>query len=82
MNRIIQVPIDEPLLEALDEASQEQGTSRSALIRAACRDFLRHLRERKLDDLYEEGYRRIPHDPAVGEAQLRMAAEVLPQEDW
>jgi len=82
MNRTIQVPIDEPLLEALDEASDEQGTSRSALIRAACREFLRLLHERKLDEQYVEGYRRIPDDPAVGEAQLRMLAEVLPEEEW
>jgi metal-responsive CopG/Arc/MetJ family transcriptional regulator len=82
MSKIIQVPIDEPLLEALDEASKEHGTSRAALVRTACRDFLRRWRERKLDEQYAEGYRRIPDDPAVGDAQLRMAAEVLPKEEW
>ena len=81
-NKIIQVPLDGGLLDELDKASRELKRSRSAVIREACREFLRLLRERKLDELYEDGYRRTPDDPAIGEAQLRMAAEVLPREDW
>ena len=82
MSKIIQVPIDDPLLDELDKASMEQRISRSALVRAACRDFLRRLRERKLDDLYEQGYRRIPEGAEAGEWQARATAEVLPKETW
>ncbi len=80
--KIIQVPLDDRLLEELDEASRDLKRSRAAVIREACREFLRLLRERKLDELYEEGYRRIPDEAAIGEAQLRMAPQVLPKEDW
>ncbi len=82
MGRIIQVPVDDHLLEALDKASEEEGASRSALVRAACREFLRRRQERKLDEIYEEGYRRIPEGPSAGEWQAQAAAEVLPEEEW
>jgi metal-responsive CopG/Arc/MetJ family transcriptional regulator len=80
--RIIQVPIDEPLLAALDEASQAVGSSRAALIRLACREYLRRIHEEALDDAYEEGYRRIPERPDLGESQVAMLKDVLPAEQW
>lgn len=80
--RLVQVPFDEELLAALDELTQEQGVSRSALIRRACHEYLHRLREEELDDLYEEGYRRIPEDSSVGEIQVVIAREMLPEESW
>jgi metal-responsive CopG/Arc/MetJ family transcriptional regulator len=81
-DKIIQIPLDQELLAELDRASRERRSSRAALIREACRDWLRRLRERRLDEIYEEGYRRIPPDSAASEAQMKMLSEVLPEEDW
>ena len=81
-NRIVQVPIDEELLVALDELSQERGSSRSALIRSACREYLRWVREEALDEVYERGYQRIPEEAAVSQAQASIAAQALPKESW
>jgi len=81
-NRIVQVPIDDDLLAALDELSQAQRSSRSAVIRRACREYLRRVREAALDEAYERGYRRIPEDTALGEAQASLAARSLPEETW
>lgn len=81
-NKIIQVPLDQELLAELDEASRALKSSRSDLIRRACRDFLRKLQEAALDDAYERGYRQHPEEPAIAEAQAAMAAEILPEEAW
>ena len=81
-NKIIQVPIDEGLLAELDEVTRAQGMSRSAVIRNACRDYIRHIREQRLDDAYQRGYEKIPEDPALAKAQAAVAAKVLPKEAW
>lgn len=80
--RIVQVPIDEELLADLDKATKAARTSRSALIRLACREYIRRIREEKLDEAYRRGYERIPETSDIGEAQAAMAAEVLPKESW
>lgn len=80
--KIVQVPIDEELLASLDELSRGRRTSRSAVIRDACREYLRRLREEALDEVYERGYRRTPEDTATGETQASLAAQVLPEESW
>jgi len=82
MNRIIQVPIDERLLESLDSLAEERRQPRAALIREACRAYLSREDQRRLDETYVEGYRRIPEGPAVADAQEALAAEVLPAETW
>ncbi len=80
--KIVQVPIDEELLASLDELSRGRRTSRSAVIRDACREYLRRLREEALDEVYERGYRRTPEGTATGETQASLAAQVLPEESW
>ncbi len=81
-DKIVQVPMDIELLAALDELSHAQRSSRSALIRKACRQYLQRVREERLDDAYERGYRQIPEDAVIGEAQTTIAAHVLPEESW
>ncbi len=80
--KIIQVPIDEDLLVELDELSKKEERSRADLIREACRRYLRALEEQQREREYIEGYTRFPEDPASGEAQLAMIADVLSPEDW
>lgn len=74
--------MDGELVAALDELSHVQDSPRSAIIRQACREYLRRIREERLDDLYEEGYRRIPEDSSVGETQVAVAKATLPEESW
>ncbi len=81
-NKIVQVPMEENLLTALDELSKARASSRSAIIRRACREYLRRVREEALDDQYERGYQRLPETQAVGQAQAALAAQVLPEESW
>ncbi len=80
--KIIQIPIDAELLLELDELSRKEERSRADLIREACRRYLRDTEEQRLEREYIEGYKRIPEDPALGEAQLAMMADVLPPENW
>lgn len=80
--KVIQVPIEDELLEALDEVSRSERRSRADLIRIACRDYLRRRRSQTLDRLYQEGYERVPEDSAIGEAQVALLGQVLGEETW
>lgn len=80
--RIVQVPIDDELLADLDRLTKATRTSRSALIRLACREYIRRIREEKLDDAYERGYLQFPEDTAIAKAQAKIAANILPEESW
>ena len=80
--KIIQVPMDEKLLRAVNRRAKARRSTRAALIRAACDAYLRKLEEEELDRRYIEGYRRKPENPVWGEVGAKLAAEVLPPEDW
>jgi metal-responsive CopG/Arc/MetJ family transcriptional regulator len=80
--RVIQVPMDESLLSALDGLAHQREQSRAEVIRVACRRYLTDEQRQRLEALYEEGYRRVPETPQIGEAQAAMAGEVLPAETW
>lgn len=41
--KVIQVPVDEALLDALNRLSKKQNKARSELIRQACEQYLRQL---------------------------------------
>ncbi len=80
--KVIQVPIGDELLEALDDLSRAEGRSRSEIIREACQRYLERLEQVQLDRSYQEGYRRRPEDPALAEAQASVTGEVLSRESW
>ncbi|MBI4287782.1 MAG: hypothetical protein HY671_05050 [Chloroflexi bacterium] len=80
--RIIQVPVDDQLLQALEDESRKLNKTRSGLIRIACQYYLKLLEREKLDRLYQEGYERIPEETDVGETQLAMLGNVLEKESW
>lgn len=79
--KVIQVPIDQKLLRAVDRQARARNSSRAAFIRGACEAYLQRLEEEELDRRYVEGYRRKPEDPAGGKLGERLAAEVWPKED-
>jgi metal-responsive CopG/Arc/MetJ family transcriptional regulator len=81
-NKIIQIPIDEELLADLDQLTKEEGSSRSAIIRRACREYLGRVREGALDRQYQRGYQRVPEEAVIGDSQAKLAAQVLPEESW
>jgi hypothetical protein len=80
--KVIQVPLDDKLLRSLNREAKASKSTRAALIRRACHEYLRTLEERELDRQYIEGYRRKPENPAWGEAVEKLLAEVWPQEEW
>ena len=58
----IQVVIDAKLLQATDAAARSRKLNRSALIRTALREHLRHLQIRDLEGRDRRGYERLPQD--------------------
>lgn len=80
--KVIQVPVDEELLTALDQLSRKQRKARSELIRQACQSYLGQVESEELDRLYQQGYERLPEEPELGEAQIALAREVLSKESW
>ena len=82
VKKVIQVPVDEELLTALDQQSRKQRKARSELIRQACQRYLGQVESEELDRLYQSGYERLPEEPELAEAQIVLAGEILPKESW
>ncbi len=61
--KTVQMTLDEELLEAVDEAAKELGTTRSGFARKALRQALARLRERELEEQHRAGYERHPVKP-------------------
>ncbi len=82
--KIIQVPMPAELVESLDELSEKQDVSRSALIREACAKYLTSTEEAEKIRRYIEGYTKYPEEISneEAEARLRLAAEVWGDEDF
>jgi len=80
--KVIQVPMDEKLLQAVNRKARASRSTRAALIRTACQEYLQRLEEQELERRYVEGYRHKPEKPAWGEIGATLAAEVLSEEDW
>ena len=80
--KIIQVPMEEELVAALEARSKKEGRSRAELIREACRIHLRRRGEEEMDRVYVEGYIRFPEDPTLSKALDTLAAEVISKEEW
>ena len=56
----IQVVMEEELLRTIDQAARRLKVNRSALIRTALRQHLRHLKVRDSEDSDRQGYQRLP----------------------
>ena len=82
VKKVIQVPVDEELLIALDQLSRKQRKARSELIRQACQSYLGQVESEELDRLYQQGYERLPEEAELGEVQIALASEILPKESW
>lgn len=82
VKKVIQVPVDEQLLVALDKTSRKQNKARAELIREACQCYLEQVESEELDRLYQQGYERLPEKSEIGEAQISLAGEILTKESW
>jgi hypothetical protein len=80
--KVIQVPINETLLVALDRTSRKQNKARAQLVREACQSYLAKIECEELDRLYQAGYERLPEEPGLGDSQVAVAGESLPEEQW
>jgi len=79
---VIQVPFDEELLDKLSKMSKKQHAARAEIIRRACRHFVERIEREELDSIYQESYRKMPENPALGQSQVSMLNRVLSKEDW
>jgi metal-responsive CopG/Arc/MetJ family transcriptional regulator len=82
VKKVIQVPVDEELLIALNQRSRKQNKARAELIREACQCYLEQVEFEELDRLYQQGYERMPEESKLGDAQAALVSEILPKESW
>jgi metal-responsive CopG/Arc/MetJ family transcriptional regulator len=61
--KTVQMTLDESLVEAVDRAAKDLGTTRSAFARDALRAALTNLEERELERRHRAGYERLPVEP-------------------
>jgi metal-responsive CopG/Arc/MetJ family transcriptional regulator len=62
--KTVQIVLDERLLNATDKVVKRQHTNRSAVVRDALRDYLKHLHTRELERREREGYLTHPDTEA------------------
>ena len=80
--KIIQVPIEDDLLQRIDETAGEVAESRAAFIREACKLRLKDLEARELDRRYEEGYRKKPEETTWAKTGAKLLSRVRSREKW
>jgi len=80
--KVIQVPINDGLLQELDSLSRKRRKSRSELIREACQCYLQQVMEAELDEIYQQGYEKVPEELEIGEAQVALTTQITPKESW
>ena len=72
------VHLDDQMVADLDRLATARGTSRSELIRRGVVAVLHAADVAAADHALQDAYRRVPPDPALVEAALRLAAETSP----
>ena len=82
VKKVIQVPVDQELLQDLDSVSKKQHKARAELIRQACLSYLRRVKDEEMDNIYQQGYMRVPEEQGTGEIQLAISDEILSKETW
>jgi len=82
VKKVIQVPVGEGMLRALDSMSRRQNRPRAELIREACQAYLARVESEELDRLYQQGYERVPEGVELGESQAAVVNEIPPGESW
>lgn len=62
--KTVQLTLDEPLVEEVDQVAREMGTSRSAFTRQALRAALARRRIEALEEQHRKGYELRPVEPS------------------
>jgi len=78
--KTIQITIDEPLLDRLDQQVRCSGKARSAFIRTAIARELRRLQIAEMDRRHAEAYRL--HPPDEEELSDWESVQAWPDDDW
>jgi CRISPR/Cas system-associated protein Csm6 len=73
------VQLDDDLINRLDRLADQQGTSRSELLRRGAAAVLEAAEHAQADRVLQDAYRRIPQDPAIVAAASRLAALATPE---
>lgn len=66
--KTVQVTLDDSLVEAVDRAAKDLGTTRSAFTRDALRAALTNLKERECEHRHRVGYEHHPVEPGEFDA--------------
>ncbi len=73
--REVLVQLDDQLVARLDATAKALGTNRSELLRRGALAVLEAQELEAADTEMREAYRRVPQDPAIVDAALRLARE-------
>ena len=76
--REVLVQLDDDLVERLDSMAADLGTNRSELLRRAAQAILEAEELAGKDRQLQDGYRRLPADPALVQSARRLAAKTTP----
>lgn len=78
----IAISLPEEVLRAIESARKASGESRSQFLRHAVEAYLRHQKERELDEQYMRGYLEKPETPQDAGGLYGAGLAALAQEPW
>ncbi len=78
----IAISLPEEVLRAIESARKGSGESRSQFLRRAVEAYLRHQKERELDEQYIRGYTEQPETPQEAGGLYGAGLAALAQEPW
>ncbi len=76
--REVLVQLDDDLVERLAQIAKARGTSRSELLRRGARAVIEAEELVAADAELVEAYRRLPQDPVLVQAAIRLASRTAP----
>ncbi len=77
--REVLVQLDDDLVERLDRLAEQEGTSRSELLRRGAAAVLQAAEDAEADRALREAYRKLPQDPAIVSVAARLATATAPE---
>lgn len=78
----IAISLPNDVFQAIEDARRASGESRSQFLRRAVEAYLRHQKERELDEQYIRGYVEKPETPQEAGGVYSAGLAALAQEPW
>jgi metal-responsive CopG/Arc/MetJ family transcriptional regulator len=80
--KMVQVPMSNELANDIIKIAKETGESRAEIIRKACQSYISYIKEKNMEEIYIDGYKKIPEDVNMAQVSSEIYANLASGEEW